>query len=524
MKSLSQLAAKSLIAALCLNLTGMPQSVWAGSLLGGLHMNPPQTQDVTVSLPTVVDRVMNDNLGIIISKNRVKIAQGSLIQSTAPLFPSIRTLYSVEKFKGGEVISGGQPVDLDRVTYRPTIAGDYTIYTGGKPFFQIWAAKQAYDRNKLAVDMSQQKTLLDACTSYFTWLKDIERERVAQVSIHEAQSQLHLRELRLKADVGTNLEVMQSRTLVRERQNLLLSTQNERSSSGIVLMNHMNFPLNVNIRPEGDTALFPMRLWQDSQSQDPAELFRIAEEKRADLKALITQIRENKAQLGAAWADLFPSITFSGYKRGIGQSTSDLRQTKEGMVSVNLNLLQNMGVNAIGNIRSARAKVQDAALNHAKQIQDIQKSISQALLDYKLFQDQLSLEQIRCQEAEEAYRIAKARFETGVALNIEVVQAEAALTNARMTLQSAISDYNIGQLRLLYETGQLTPDSILTAQMISLPPVATEMPPEPVEEKPASAKAMTTSQPASSSPKKAAPISLLSTEEEDKEVAPVTLD
>lgn len=535
MKSTYPLFIRYLALSLCLGISQFPQQAmaWSWNTSGtgaiGLHRSAPQGQTVTVSLPNVVDRVLNDNLSVLVSKNRVGIAQGSLIQSTAPLFPSIRAFYSVEKFKGGEVISGGQPINLDRTTYRPTIAGDYTIHTGGKPLFQIWAAKQAYDRNKFAVDMTRQKTLLDACTSYFTWLKDIERERVAQISVNEAQSQLHLRELRLKADVGTNLEVMQSRTLVRERQNLLLSTRNERSSSAYVLLNHINYPLGLTIQPEGDSALFPMRLWPESASQDPAELFKLAEEKRPDIKAILTQIRENKAQLGAAWADAFPTITVSAYSRGIGQSTSDLRQTRQGMLSVNLNLLQNMGVNTIGNVISAKAKIQDAALNQAKQLQDIQKAISQALLDYNLFKDQLSLEQIRCQETEEAYRIAKARFEAGVALNIEVVQAEATMTAARMALQSAITDYNVGQLRLLYETGQLTPDSVLTAQMISLPPVANQAPPEPAEAslqaeadtentEPAAptSKLSLSKPPTSASGLSSAPLSLLSTEENTK--------
>lgn len=533
MKSMNSLSLKCLALSLCLGISQVPQqaAAWSWNTVGtgalGLHRNTPNSQTVTISLPTVVDRVLNDNLSVMVSKNRVGIAQGSLIQSAAPLFPSIRAFYSVEKFKGGEVISGGQPINLDRTTYRPTIAGDYTIHTGGKPLFQIWAAKQVYDRNKLAVDMTSQKTLLDACTSYFAWLKDIERERVAQVSVNEAQSQLHLRELRLKADVGTNLEVMQSRTLVRERQNLLLSTRNERSSSAYVLLTHINYPLGLHVQPEGDSALFPMRLWPETASQDPAELFKLAEEKRPDIKAILTQIRENKALVGAAWADAFPTVTVSAYSRGIGQSTSDLRQTKQGMVSVNLNLLQNMGVNAIGSIRAARARVQDAALNQAKQLQDIQKAISQALLDYNLYKDQLSLEQIRCQETEEAYRIAKARFEAGVALNIEVVQAEATMTAARMALQSAITDYNIGQLRLLYETGQLTPDSVLTAQMISLPPVASATPPEPADESAppepmaedheaiptSTAKLSLGKPPASATAKPTGPVTMLSTDE-----------
>jgi outer membrane protein TolC len=467
-----------LILTLCLPLLALPINVSAAPPIG-LHMNLPAStsQPVQVTLPWVVDRVLNNNLTILSAKNRVHITQGSLIQSTAPLFPSVRSFYSVERFNGGEVISGGQPVNLDRTTYRPTIAGDYTIQTGGKPFFQIWAAKQQHNRSKLAISMNQQKALLDACTTYFTWLKDIEREHVAQVSLDEAESQMHLRELRLKADLGTNLEVMQSQTVERERQNLLLSTHNDRASSALALLNHLNLPLDLSTQAEPDMNLIPMRFWlRDQPNQDLNELYKMAETSRPDLKALITQITEAKAQLGAAWADLLPSITISGYARKIGQYPDALRRTSQGMFVINTNLLQNMGINSIGSIHAARAKVQDALLNKAKQLQDIQKAISDALLDYKLYKDQMGLEQQRCLETEEAYRIAKARFDAGVALNLEVVQAEAAMTAARLKLQTAVMNYNITQLRLLYETGQLDQEAILTAQAISLSSVTTATP------------------------------------------------
>lgn len=433
-----------------------------------LYHNAPNSSKVIVTLPMVVDRVLNENLGVLASKSRIGISQGTLIQSTAPLFPSIRGLYYKERFNGGEVIFGKDPVDLDRTTYRPTLSGDYTFQTGGKPLFQIYAANQQLKRTHLAVDMTLQKTLLDACSAYFNWLKDRERERVAQVSVDEAQSQLHYRELRLNADVGTKLEVLQTQTLVKDRQTLLLSTQNDRSTSSLSLLNYLNFPLEMTINPESDSTLVPMTFWHEPANLDVQTLYKIAEAKRPDIKALQTQIKEAKAQLGAAWSDVFPSITLSGYMRRIGPEMNQLEKTSQGAFSISIDTFRYMGVNTIGSIKSASGRIQEAVLNKEKQIQEIQKSIAQALLNYRLYKDQLELEQQKVREAEETYRLAKARFDAGVAINLEVIQAEATLIATRLSVQHAIMKYNIGQLQLLYETGQLTPDVILTAHAASL--------------------------------------------------------
>jgi outer membrane protein TolC len=433
-----------------------------------LYRNAPKSSNVVINLPLVVDRVLHENLGVLATKSRIGIAQGNLIQSTAPLFPSMRGLYYAERFDGGEIIFGKDPVDLDRVTYRPTLFGDYTLQTGGKPLFQIYAANQQLKRTRLAVDMTLQKTLLDACSAYFTWLKDRERERVAQVAVDEAENQLHYRELRLNADVGTRLEVMQTQTLVKERQTLLLSTQNDRSASGFTLLNHLNFPMEMQLRPENQSSLVPMTFWQEPPDLDVNMLYQIAEAKRPDIKALQTQIKESKAQLGAAWSDVFPNVTVSGYVRRIGPELNALEKTSQGAFSVSVDALRYMGVNTIGSIKSASSRIREAILNKERQIQEIRKSVAQALLNYRLYQDQLVLEQQKVREAEETYRLAKARFDAGVAINLEVIQAEATLIAARLSLQNAVMKYNIGQLQILYETGQLMPDVILTAYAASL--------------------------------------------------------
>ena len=69
--------------------------------------------------------------------------------------------------------------------------------------------------------------------------------------------------------------------------------------------------------------------------------------------------------------------------------------------------------------------------------------------------------------ANETLAQARDRFSAGVADNLEVVQAGKDLADARQEYYSSVMNYNIAQLRLLFQIGQLTPQRVLASLVIN---------------------------------------------------------
>ena len=83
-------------------------------------------------------------------------------------------------------------------------------------------------------------------------------------------------------------------------------------------------------------------------------------------------------------------------------------------------------------------------------------------VELEIRQDYLSVfaakEQIRAAEAtveqaEEAYKIATIRYQSGVGINLDVLDAQLALSQAKTNYVTALYDYNIGLATLEHAMG-----------------------------------------------------------------------
>ena len=117
----------------------------------------------------------------------------------------------------------------------------------------------------------------------------------------------------------------------------------------------------------------------------------------------------------------------------------------------------------ISQIGQERIRVKEAMLQKEKQLYDIQKELSESYLSSSMYQSQMKITQQKVETAAESFKIARHRRMSGMGMNLDVIQAAKDLAEARQEYNSAVMNYNISQLKLLFQTGQLTPQRVLTA-------------------------------------------------------------
>lgn len=424
-----------------------------------IHLRGQQTVQVfPLDLPTLVNLIENKNLDIAIAQAQINQAKGYFNQALADLFPSIRSYNYVEKFLGGEIFIGPIPLNSDRVTYQGRISADYSVQLGGKDIYQIQAMKHQLKRSRMAYLGTVGEKLMEAMTAYFTLLRDIAVVEASRQGLKEAEAQLQFNQVRLNAGFATRLDVTQSEVLQAERKTDVLKAENQRELSAINLGVMLNLPLMVRI-DTGDDQLRPLTFVDESIPL--SQLYEAAKENRPDIKQLELQIKEAKARYGASRADLFPTLNLSMYKRGIGPGLDQLQEGQDYMASINFDILKNMGWAAFSNMQIERARIQEAILNKAKQLAEIQKTLAQAYEEVQLYKAMMETARQKRDAAMETYKIAGAKLKHGFGTNLEVVEAEKALMDARIDYINAILNYNIAQVKLLYETGQLSPRTVL---------------------------------------------------------------
>ncbi|MDD3150912.1 MAG: TolC family protein, partial [Candidatus Gastranaerophilales bacterium] len=404
--------------------------------------------------------IENRNIDVNMAKEEINEAKGLYIKSFGPFLPSLKMQYSAEKFNGGEVYYYSEPITIDRTTYRPTLAVDYSIHTGGRAFWELGYYKNQLKKYERAYDRTVQKTLLDSVSAYFTWLKSFADMELAEQQLSEAKERLNLAKSRFKNGFGEELDISKAQNLVNEKENKFYEIQHNNDIAEIYLAVMLNLEHFKRITP-ANTRIKPINFINEEKTAET--YFADAKEKRPDIKEAIFAIKEAENEHKAAVSDIFPTISLSAYTRGIGDDMDTLRNTKQAMIAVNMNLLNYMGLNIAGNVKQGKSKLKQAILRKQKILNESYKSLNEVYYQNQLLKNKLTLADQKVITAKKNYEIFKEKFKKGTAINLDVVRAKTGFIQARCEYEQIAMESNLAQLKLLYEAGILTPEAILNS-------------------------------------------------------------
>ncbi len=422
-------------------------------------------EEFEIGIKEVLNFAEKQNLDILSSYYEAEASKGAYWSSFGSLLPSMTLQSSREDFQGGEIITFAQPVSLDRITYRHMSMISYRMPLGGKTFFRVLAGKNDYDYNLAQYSSTSQKVIAQALMDYFSWYKDMAEIMLAEQSIKETEEQLKAITARVKSGFGTKLELMQTQSLLLERQNTKLEAQKKEKLSQKTLINDLNLGPNFRLKPK-ISEMSPL-LFLDTEENILDDFIEEAYNNRPDLLALDQEIKYNKNLYRQVRSDLLPNVSLSAYYRRIGQEKNykELDESTQNMISIDWDLMKSFGPETIGAIKSYKDKVKQSETNRDKQINEIERTVSEAFYNVRLFKEQMEVDHKKILAAEEAYRLADVRMKSGFGLNLDLIKAQTDLTKARFDYTNSIIEYNKAQIRLLYESGLINSKDILEISM-----------------------------------------------------------
>ena len=416
------------------------------------------TTDTTLvlDLKTVVGLALAQNLNIQLAEAVLDQAKGERWLYTSGLLPSVRGSLFYERYSGSDIFVQENPTSVDRDTYRPRINFDYQIPLGGKTIFNMLAGKALKESKEHALDNTTQKAMLDSLVQYYSWLKDEAKIKAAEKALKQAEATTKTQSDRLKNGFSSQLDVEQANIQRIDRAGDVLSVKTSQATDSIILASLLNVPVEQAISAtSSDWSILSVV----EKTNNLSQLLQVANQQRNDLKDLNSQISAAKSQYNASFSDLLPTVALGSYVGGVGPY-GELRNTYQRGVSLNLDMLKNLGTSAIGNIKTQRAKWQQAIMQMEIKQNEINKTIATTFNEWQYYQQRLALTEEKVKSSTEAERIAKARISTGFGIQLELLKAQADLAKAEQDYAESLYQANVAQLKLLYETGQLTPQSL----------------------------------------------------------------
>lgn len=417
-----------------------------------------KTDTLPITWALVLQRLTRDNLSLQ-GKRMQEKAQGSAFGvSVAKLLPDVVLSYDQNRFKGAIQVFSGQPIPISRTTLQPQAALNWSFNPAGR---DVWLAKaQKYTQKAAGLETQavSQQVLRQGLEAYFYLLQGQLQREVALQALKAAEEEARVSALKMNAGVLPKLDSLRSDAQVLQRKGELLQAETELATSEQTLLELLNLKQDLSLLPDASEAA--MVTWV-SAPYDVATLLQQTWNENPLIKQWQAQQKVTGMNVRAAWAALAPDVQLRLYANRVGPSVSELENSNFAGVSIQLNAFKGLGLDTYFKVKQGQQLAAASLLELEAKKKELETKVTQAVLTLRQAQQGIALAQSNFTVAQEAQRLAKARYSAGVAIQLEVLEAADKAIAAKKQYITAILSYNRAQLQVLEATGRLTPETLL---------------------------------------------------------------
>jgi len=370
--------------------------------------------------------------------------------------------------------SPGVPISTSAQTVATVIDSPISVVQAGftlpvwqtARLFNLLSQKHSLWASRAQLNGTTNDTLLTTARNYYQLLLNQALLEIREKAVRISEEQLRMNTTLESSGLATNLDVLQSRAqLARDRQNLV-DQQRIRRNSSIQLAHTLNASLGQDLVPS-EPILRKSRLI--SKTTPVTELLRIAIDNRPELKQYDELRQVAKAAIYTAIAPMTPNVTLGGSIYGVGTDLGNLGHAWLLNFGVKWTF-GGLGLTEVENARSAKWRARQALVDANKQFLNVFDQVRTSFNDGLSAERRIdqAIEEIAA--AEEELRLSRIRLETGLGINIDVLNAQRDLTQARVDKAQAIADFNIAQAELLHNIGLISVDNLTSGRLISSAP------------------------------------------------------
>lgn len=390
------------------------------------------------------DPQLRELIGIALQNNRdlrvaalnIEAAQAQYRVQRSALFPSISASGSdtVEHLPPGVGVGGAFNAAPGGVTFRTYSAGlgfaSYILDVFGRIRSLSRAALEQYLAQIETRKSVQISLVAEVADDYLGYLSDRSLLALAQQTYGSQKASLDLTQQSFNAGVGTALDLAQAQQTVYTAQaNIAQFTrQVAQDLNALQLVLGASLPADLDQAPGLNGEHFLEAL--------PAGLPSDLLTRRPDIVAAENKLKAANANIGAARAAFFPSISLTG---SLGTASSQLsgllgHGSQEWTFEPSISLPIFAGGENVANLNLAQVEKNVAIAQYQETIQTAFKDVSNALAARGTFDQQIVAEEHLVDAANMAYQLSLQLFRQGVANFLSVLESQVTSYQAQQTL------------------------------------------------------------------------------------------
>lgn len=413
------------------------------------------TLPATLTLDDALRIAKEQSFRIAEAQERLRAQQHAVTEARANYYPSVDLQGTFDQTDPNRLSTfNGQQFGSES-NWSVDLRASNTIYAGGRDSAATRRASLLERAAQFDLQTATQDVMLEVQTRFYAALLAAAQVEVQQQTTQLLEEDIAAERKRLTAGSVSEFNVLRaevalanSRTpLIRAKNELALAKEELRRTLGVVAD-----------YTESTVADFEVsgQLSEPSYSIALPDALARAEQNRSELKRQQLRVEAEAAGIAIAEAERAPSL---GLYAGVGADKSrfsdTLSEEEHGW---------NAGVETRWNLFNGyRTTAQIAAARSGESIARISQSDERQRIALEVRREYLRLQEARelvtastrvVDQAEESLRLARARTAAGAAVQLDVLDTQVALTEAKTNRIRALFDYNIAVARIRRAVGE----------------------------------------------------------------------
>ncbi|HEX9453408.1 MAG TPA: efflux transporter outer membrane subunit, partial [Candidatus Binatia bacterium] len=388
-------------------------SGWSSGVGSAAQNSSPFWQDLgNDDLNRLIDNVLAQNLDLEAALHRVEQARAQAKVAASPLYPTVNASGSASR-------TFQNPQDKSAAGGGANLS--YEVDLWGKNRNQAKSADYRIDASQFDREALRLVVTSDATNFYSQILSLNDRVQIAQFNLKNAEEILRIVEARFNAGSVSGLEVSQQRVAVNGFRTALASLIEQRSTTGNALAILLGLAPQTFTVPNAPLNSLKM---PTVNLTPPATLLTA----RPDIESAEAGLRSANADIGAARAAFFPSLTLNAstvMAAGFGNPAAAASSIASSLLAPIFT-----GGQLTGNLENVTARQKELAVTYQKTVLAAFQEVEDALAAQKSANDRAEIARSSVIESQNAYNIAKAQFDAGAIDYLNLLDTQRSLYQA----------------------------------------------------------------------------------------------
>lgn len=391
---------------------------------------------VSLNLAESIELALKNNQTIAQSMEDREIARWRYKNARRQSGASLNYNFSGRRY--GQSANGIKNTDND---FNNSLTLSIPIYQGGRLKNQRLQSKYALDSAELTLEDTKQAIKLQTTQAYYEILRCRDMMKVREEEVNALQEHLNKSMIRYREGVVAKSDILASTVSLADAKQNYVTARGEYEKSLADLNNIIGLPTETPLLIRDET---------NYTTYEPTEesCVEYALENRPDYFSAEYAIKQAEAAIKIAEAGRKPRVDASISKTAEGDKifSSDTSRSWQAGLTLQWNIFDNGVTSAsVNEMRAQLRKYQSVATQIAD---SIRLEVHNDYIDLRTAEENIATTKIAVARAEEDYHLAQIRYTEGVGTNLEVIDAQEKLTQARTNYFSAFYSYYVAKASL----------------------------------------------------------------------------